>query len=146
MMRMNHAHAPRKRGSERALGGSNGSEPLRSEPQPSEKRPVNLSMRCDLIAAARGARVNLSALLERALSEELVRLKWRQWRDENGPAVAAYKFPLGLVMPTVEVEGESYLLVTPQLAGVSQWDLGPHTGSVASHSRAIFTATDILLR
>src|SRR6516162_4072197 len=90
MMRMNHAHAPRKRGSERALGGSNGSEPLRSEPQPSEKRPVNLSMRCDLIAAARGARVNLSALLERALSEELVRLKWRQWRDENGPAVAAY--------------------------------------------------------
>ena len=25
-------------------------------------------------------------------------------------------FPLGLVMPSVEVEGESYLLVTPQLA------------------------------
>jgi len=24
--------------------------------------------------------------------------------------------------------------------------VGPHTGSVASHSRAIFTATDILLR
>jgi antitoxin CcdA len=34
--------------------------------------------------------VNLSALLERALTEELVRLKWRQWRKENAPAIAAY--------------------------------------------------------
>lgn len=55
-------------------------------------------------------------------------------------------FPLGLVMPTVEVEGERYLLVTPQLAGVSQWDLGPHTGSVAAQSRAIYAAMDLLLR
>jgi len=55
-------------------------------------------------------------------------------------------FPLGLVMPTVEVEGESYMLVTPQLAGVSRWDLGPHTASVAAHARAIVTAMDILLR
>jgi toxin CcdB len=55
-------------------------------------------------------------------------------------------FPLGLLMPTVELEGESYLLVTPQLAGVSRWDLGPHTGSVAMHSRGISTALDMLLR
>jgi toxin CcdB len=55
-------------------------------------------------------------------------------------------FPLGLVMPTVEIEGEAYLLVTPQLAGVSRADLGPHTGSVAAHSRAVSTAMDILLR
>ena len=89
-MRMNHAHAPGKPGSERPLGGSNGSESLKSEHHSSEKRPVNLSMPGDLIAAARAAHVNLSALLERALSEELVRLKWRQWREENGPAVAAY--------------------------------------------------------
>ena len=54
------------------------------------KRPTNLSVRGDLIAAARAARINLSALLERALTEELVRLKWWQWREENGPAVAAY--------------------------------------------------------
>jgi antitoxin CcdA len=47
-------------------------------------------MRRDLIAAARAARVNLSALLERAVREELVRVKWRQWRDANGPAVAVY--------------------------------------------------------
>ena len=61
-------------------------------------------------------------------------------------SAAFTSFPLGLVMPAVEIEGESYVLVTPQLAGVSQWDLGPHTGSVAAHSHAIFTAMDILLR
>jgi toxin CcdB len=61
-------------------------------------------------------------------------------------SAAFTSFPLGLVMPTVEVEGESYMLVTPQLAGVSRWDLGPHTGSVAAHARAIVTAMDILLR
>ena len=61
-------------------------------------------------------------------------------------SAAFTSYPLGLVMPTVEVDGESYVLVTPQLAGVSQWDLGAHTGSVAAHSHAIFTAMDILLR
>jgi toxin CcdB len=61
-------------------------------------------------------------------------------------SAAFTSFPLGLVMPTVEVEGESYLLVTPQLAGVSRWDLGPHTGSVAVHFRIIATALDLVLR
>jgi toxin CcdB len=55
-------------------------------------------------------------------------------------------FPLGLVMPTFELDGAPYVLVAPQLAGVSRWDLGPHTGSVAAHSRAICTALDILFR
>ena len=54
------------------------------------KRRTNLSVRGDLIDAARAARVNLSDLLERALAEELVRIRWRQWREKNGPAVAAY--------------------------------------------------------
>jgi toxin CcdB len=55
-------------------------------------------------------------------------------------------FPLGLLMPTVELEGESYVLMTPQIAGVSLEDLGPHSGSVAVHSRPISTALDILFR
>ncbi|HEX8781946.1 MAG TPA: type II toxin-antitoxin system CcdA family antitoxin [Steroidobacteraceae bacterium] len=63
---------------------------MKHEAYAGAKRPTNLSVRGDLIAAARAARVNLSALLERALTEELVRLKWRQWREENSPAVAAY--------------------------------------------------------
>ena len=54
------------------------------------KRRTNLSVRGDLIDAARAARVNLSDLLERALAEELVRIRWRQWRENNGPAIAAY--------------------------------------------------------
>ncbi len=56
------------------------------------------------------------------------------------------EFPLGLLMPAIELEGEKYVLMTPQLAGVSRADLGPHTGSAAIHSRAIATALDVLLR
>jgi|SRR6516164_2919409 antitoxin CcdA len=67
-----------------------GREPLNLEDGAGAKRATNLSVRGDLIDAARAAHVNLSALLERALTEELVRLKWRRWREENGPAVAAY--------------------------------------------------------
>ena len=54
------------------------------------KRPTNLSVRGDLIEAARAARLNLSALLERALEAELVRVQWRRWREENAAAIEAY--------------------------------------------------------
>ena len=81
---------PPREGGERPTTGATGSKPLKAEPYAGAKRPTNLSVRGDLIAAARAARVNLSALLERALSEELVRVKWRQWREENHPAVAIY--------------------------------------------------------
>ena len=55
-------------------------------------------------------------------------------------------FPLRFVMPTIEHEGERYVLMTPQLAGVSRADLGPHTGSAVCASRAISTALDMLIR
>lgn len=55
-----------------------------------QKRPVNLSVRVEILDAAREARVNLSALLEQALIGELVRLKGGRWRDENARAVGAY--------------------------------------------------------
>jgi antitoxin CcdA len=54
------------------------------------RRATNLTVRGELVTAARQARINLSALLERALEEELVRLKWRQWRRENAASIAAY--------------------------------------------------------
>jgi antitoxin CcdA len=54
------------------------------------KRATNVSVRGDLLHAARGAGVNLSALLERALSEELVHRNRLQWRAENLRAIAAY--------------------------------------------------------
>ena len=55
-------------------------------------------------------------------------------------------FPLGLVEPALELEGERYVLMTPRLAGVSRSDLGPHTSSAAVHRQAIFTALDLVFR
>jgi toxin CcdB len=55
-------------------------------------------------------------------------------------------FPLTFVMPTIELEGERYVLMTPRLAAVSRSDLGPHTSSAAAHRQAISTALDFVLR
>lgn len=60
------------------------------ESSPNDRRPVNVSLRQELLAAAREARINLSALLEHALTEELVRIKWLEWRRQNAGAIAAY--------------------------------------------------------
>lgn len=54
------------------------------------KRATNLSVRGDLIDAARADDVNLSELLERALVEELARLRRLRWRADNAEAVGAY--------------------------------------------------------
>jgi antitoxin CcdA len=54
------------------------------------KRAANVSVRSDLLAAARDAGINLSATLERALMDELAKLKRERWRQENREAVAAY--------------------------------------------------------
>jgi antitoxin CcdA len=90
-MRTGHAHDPGTWGHASELWQARcGREPLRLEGGAGAKRATNLSVRGDLIDAARAARVNLSALLERAVTEELIRLKGRQWREENGPAIAAY--------------------------------------------------------
>jgi len=54
------------------------------------KRATNVSIRTDLLEAAREAGVNLSATLERALAEELAVKKRARWREENRDAIAAY--------------------------------------------------------
>ncbi|HEU5135870.1 MAG TPA: type II toxin-antitoxin system CcdA family antitoxin [Steroidobacteraceae bacterium] len=54
------------------------------------KRATNVSVRSDLLAAAREAGINLSAALERALTEELAKVKRKKWRQENRDAIAAY--------------------------------------------------------
>jgi antitoxin CcdA len=53
-------------------------------------RPINLRVHGDLIEAARQERINLSALLERALEDELAVRRRRRWRDDNARAIAAY--------------------------------------------------------
>jgi antitoxin CcdA len=54
------------------------------------KRATNVSVRGDLLTAAREAGVNLSATLERALTEALAEVKRRKWREDNRDAIAAY--------------------------------------------------------
>lgn len=54
------------------------------------KRATNVSIRGDLLAAARDAGVNLSATLERALTEELAAVQRANWREENREAIQAY--------------------------------------------------------
>ena len=57
---------------------------------PGAKRPTNVSLPEDLLQAARCAEINLSALLERALTEELVVRKRCEWRVANAAAIARY--------------------------------------------------------
>ena len=54
------------------------------------KKPVNLSLRADLLAKAKRAKINLSAVLDRAVSEELAQLERARWLQENQEAFKAY--------------------------------------------------------
>jgi antitoxin CcdA len=54
------------------------------------KRATNVSVRSDLLSAAREAGINLSATLERALTEELAEVKRKRWLEDNRDAIAAY--------------------------------------------------------
>ncbi|HET8699290.1 MAG TPA: type II toxin-antitoxin system CcdA family antitoxin [Gammaproteobacteria bacterium] len=54
------------------------------------KKATNVSIRSDLLEAAREAKLNLSATLERALIEELRRAQRERWREENREAIAAH--------------------------------------------------------
>jgi toxin CcdB len=58
---------------------------------------------------------------------------------------ALAKSPVSQLTPQIEFEGVSYVLVTPQLAGIGQSDLGPATGSLASSRDVILAALDFLL-
>jgi len=64
--------------------------PRRPSPTAIPKRATNVSVRSDLLAAAREAGVNLSATLERALTEELAAGRRKQWREQNREAIQVY--------------------------------------------------------
>jgi antitoxin CcdA len=64
--------------------------PRRRSPDAVPKRATNVSVRADLLAAARESGVNLSATLERALREELAARRRRRWREDNRQAIQAY--------------------------------------------------------
>lgn len=55
------------------------------------KRPVNLTMNGDLVEKARAKGLNLSALAERAVADELLRGARAQWDAEIAEACAAHE-------------------------------------------------------
>jgi antitoxin CcdA len=54
------------------------------------RRATNVSIRSDLLDAAREKGLNLSATLERALAEELAVTQQKKWLEKNHEAIAAY--------------------------------------------------------
>lgn len=59
------------------------------------------------------------------------------------PALA--KRPLSDLTPALKFAGETYVLMTPQLAGVARTDLGAPAGSLAEQRQAILAALDFLI-
>jgi antitoxin CcdA len=56
--------------------------------QSGPKRRAGVSIRSDVLVAARKARINLSTTLERTLIERLA--ERRRWRGDNREAIATY--------------------------------------------------------
>ena len=55
------------------------------------------------------------------------------------------KKPVSHLTPTVPFEGDSYVLMTPQLAGIARADLGAQAGTLVREREAIMSAVDFLL-
>lgn len=55
-----------------------------------KKKPTNLSINSDLLAKSRKMEINLSALLEAALTEKLKQAENEKWLARNKLAIAAY--------------------------------------------------------
>jgi toxin CcdB len=58
---------------------------------------------------------------------------------------ALTKRPLSNLTPALQFDGETYLLMTPQLAGVARADLGAPAGSLAEQRQTILAALDFLI-
>lgn len=61
-------------------------------------------------------------------------------------ARALTEFPMDYLTPALTVDGETYRLMTPQLAGISRAELGPQAGEVGDQWKVIMTALDFLTR
>jgi antitoxin CcdA len=62
----------------------------RGTSQATDKRVAKVRIRGSLLIAARKARIDISAVLERALVDELAEAKRKKWRQENREAIAVY--------------------------------------------------------
>ena len=59
-------------------------------PRNAAKRAANVSVRSELLDAARAAKINLSATLEEALTFKLKSANASKWRSDNRAAIASY--------------------------------------------------------
>lgn len=60
-------------------------------------------------------------------------------------APALTKKPIARLTPSIDIDGERYLLMTPQLAGIARSELGAAVGSVADQRSVIVAALDLLI-
>jgi toxin CcdB len=127
-------------------------------PRTLSKRATNVSVRSELLDAAREAGLNLSATLESALERELAEAKRRTWLPSDllqdlqtraviplTRAATLAKKPLAHLTPALAFDGQDYVLMTPQLAGIERTDLGAAVGSLANEGQTIIAAMDFLL-
>ncbi|WP_417528585.1 type II toxin-antitoxin system CcdA family antitoxin [Marinomonas shanghaiensis] len=54
------------------------------------KKATNLSINSDLLDKSRALKINLSAMLENALKEELAKKQAEQWKADNQTAIQLY--------------------------------------------------------
>jgi toxin CcdB len=53
--------------------------------------------------------------------------------------------PISTLSPLVEIHGHKYVLLTPQLAGISKSDLGAEVTNIAEHRDGVIAALDCLI-
>jgi len=60
-------------------------------------------------------------------------------------APALTKKPIARLTPPIEIDGEQYVLMTPQLAGIARSELGPAVGNVADQRSVVTSALALLV-
>jgi toxin CcdB len=60
-------------------------------------------------------------------------------------AAALTRKPVSHLTPEVSFNGDRYVLMTPQLAGVGRAELGAHAGTLVDERQIILAAIDFLL-
>ena len=56
----------------------------------SPKRPTNLSLNAKVLDMARELGMNVSQTVDTLLAQEVQRLYWERWKEQNKDAIAAY--------------------------------------------------------
>ena len=55
------------------------------------------------------------------------------------------KRPLAILMPIIQIAGEDYALVTPELAGIAKSALGARVANIEAQRDTIISALDLLV-